>query len=56
MISDYYKTPEQEYTVRCQVREGASTLIELNLTVPEESNAKAICGSWSKKARKFMLI
>ena len=53
VISDYYKTPEQEYTVRCQVREGASTLIELNLTVPEESNAKAICGSWSKKSQEI---
>ncbi|MCH1984204.1 DUF4364 family protein [Ruminococcus sp. OA3] len=53
VLSDYYKTPEQEYTVRCQVREGTSTLIELNLTVPEESNAKAICGSWSKKSQEI---
>ncbi len=53
VLADYYKTPEQDYTVRCQVREGSSTLIELNLTVPEESNAKAICGSWSKKSQEI---
>ena len=32
-----------------RVREGASTLIELNLTVPEESTQKLYPGSWSKK-------
>lgn len=54
-LSDYDRTPEGEYGVRCRVREGNSTLIELNLTVPTEDIAKSICKNWSKKCQSLYM-
>lgn len=48
-LADYYKTPSQEYTVRCRVKEGDHDLIDLSFTVPTEEAAKAICNNWPKK-------
>lgn len=47
--ADYYRTPQQEYTVHCQVREKNSTLVNLELTVPTEEMAQVICRNWPKK-------
>lgn len=44
--SDYYKSTSKDYIVHCQVKEGASTLIELNLSVPFEDQADSMCGKW----------
>lgn len=54
-LSDYDRTPEGEYGVRCRVREGNSTLIELNLTVPTEDIAKTICKNWPKKCQPLYM-
>ena len=48
--ADYYRTPEQEYLVRCQVMEKKTPLITLELTVPTEEIARTFCGNWSKKS------
>lgn len=47
--AEYYRTPEQEYVVRCQVLEKKSELINLELTVPTEEMAKHFCLNWGKK-------
>lgn len=47
VIADYYKSTNQDYVVSCKVREGKSTLIELNLSVPDEHEAQVICNKWS---------
>ena len=49
VIADYYKSTNQDYIVTCQVREGKSTLIELNLSVPDEKEAETICSKWAKE-------
>ena len=46
-IADYYKSTNQDYIVHCQVKEGKSTLIELNdaqlaLTQAKLSESQAI--------------
>ena len=48
--ADYYRPPEQEYLVRCQVMEKKTPLITLELTVPTEEIARTFCGNWSKKS------
>lgn len=48
-LADYHRTPSQEYTVRCRVKEGDHDLIDLSFTVPTEEAAKAICNNWPKK-------
>lgn len=49
--SDYEKTADGDYHVRCLVREGSSTLIELNFNVPTEDAAKAVCRNWPKECQ-----
>lgn len=52
VICDYFKTTNQEYDVRCQVKEKNATLIDLTLTVPAEDQAAAICNNWPKKSQQ----
>lgn len=51
--SDYYRNTNGEYTVHCQVKEGESTLIELNLSVPLESQADAMCSKWKDSSQEI---
>lgn len=50
-LSDYDRTPSGEYSVRCRVREGNTTVIELNFTVPTEEAAKNVCQNWPKECQ-----
>ncbi len=54
-ISDYDRTMDGEYSVRCRVREGNSILIELNFTVPTEDAAKSVCKNWPKKSQALYM-
>ena len=49
--SDYFEVKKGEYLVRLKVKEKASTVIELNLTVPTEDDATKICSNWSSKSQ-----
>ena len=51
--AEYYRTPEQEYVVQCQVKEKKTILINLELTVPTEEIAKSFCSHWSKKNQEI---
>lgn len=45
-IADYYKSVNKDYIVHCQVKEGSSILIELNISVPTEEHAERMCLNW----------
>lgn len=45
-IADYYQSVNKDYIVHCQVKEGASILIELNISVPTEEHAEQMCLNW----------
>ena len=47
VTSEYYKAGSQDYIVHCEVREGRSTLIELNISVPDKEQAEDMCSRWS---------
>ena len=49
IVADYYKTPNQDYAVRCQFKERGSNLIDLTLTVKTKEQAEAICNNWKKQ-------
>ena len=49
IIADYYKTPNQDYAVRCQFRVDDTNLIDLTLTVKNKEQAEAICNNWKKQ-------
>lgn len=44
--SDYYRSTDGNYIVHCQVKEGETKLIELNVSVPLEEQAEAMCAKW----------
>lgn len=52
-IADYYKSTNQDYIVHCQVKEGSSTLIELNISVPTRENAAAMCNNWKDSSQEI---
>lgn len=53
LVAEYYRTPESEYQVHCQVREKKTTLINLELTVPTEEMAQSFCDHWAKKSQEI---
>lgn len=53
VVADYYRNTAGEIAVRCRVKEKYSDLIDMTITVPEESQAKAICRQWQKKCQNI---
>ena len=51
VTSDYYKEGNKNYVVHCEVREGRTSLISLDLSVPDEHEAEIMCDNWSKKCQ-----
>ena len=51
--AEYYRTPDQEYVVQCEVVERKAPLINLEITVPTEEMAKTFCSHWSKKSQEI---
>lgn len=51
--ADYYKGTNQDYVVHCEVREGKSILIRLELSVPDKEQAEAMCGKWRGKSQEL---
>ncbi len=49
VLADYYRTPNRDYAVRCQLRGREADVIDLTLTVKSREQAEAICGNWKKK-------
>ena len=49
VIADYYKTTNQNYAVRCQVRSENTSLIDLTISVKSKDQAEAICANWRKQ-------
>lgn len=47
VTSEFYKTTNQDYIVHCEVREGKSSLIELNIAVPDKDQAEEMCDRWN---------
>lgn len=52
-IADYYKSTNQDYIVHCEVREGKTTLIELNLSVPDKDQAEQMCARWKGSSQEI---
>ncbi len=46
VLSDYYKTTNQNYAVHCQVRTETGAAVDLTLTVPTKEQAEAACSRW----------
>ena len=52
-IADYYKSTTSDYIVHCQVKEGRSTLIEINVSVPTKEEASSMCAKWKDASQEI---
>lgn len=53
IVSDYYKTTNNDYAVECKVREKNSDLVSITLTVPTKDQANAICSNWKSESQEI---
>ena len=54
--SDYYRNSNMEYSVRCQVIEHDTPLIDLTLSVPTQAEAETIANNWAKKNQEVYAL
>ncbi len=54
--ADYYKNTSKEWSVRCQITEQDSPLIDLTLTVPTESEAINVVNNWNRKNQELYAL
>ena len=52
-LSDYYRSTNGDYIVHCIVKEGETNLIELNIAVPLEEQADAMCSKWREGSQEI---
>lgn len=53
VISDYYKSTNQDYIVHCEVREGKSLLVGIDVSVPDKEQAEIMCGHWKDRSQEI---
>lgn len=53
MVSDFYKSTNQDYIVHCEVREGKNPLISFDLSVPDKEQAELMCSNWENKSQEI---
>ena len=52
-IHNFYKSTNQDYIVHCEVREGKSALISLDVSVPDKDQAEIMCGHWKERSQEI---
>lgn len=53
LVSDFYKSTNQDYIVHCEVREGKTSLINLDISVPDREQAESMCNHWKDKSQEI---
>lgn len=51
--ADFYKATTNDYIVHCTIKEGKSTLIELNVAVPYPADASRMCANWESESQNI---
>lgn len=46
ILADYYKTTNQGYAARCQIKDKETPLIDLTIRAGSKEQAEAICQNW----------
>lgn len=54
-IADYTVTDDGGYAVRCRVKEGKDTLIDLTINVSTEEEAERVCSHWPDKSQEIYM-
>ncbi|MBQ1422909.1 MAG: DUF4364 family protein [Lachnospiraceae bacterium] len=51
--ADYFRSGSGGYTVHCAAREGRSTLLAIDISVPDEQIAADMCANWTAKSQEL---
>lgn len=52
ILADYYKTTNQGYAARCQIKEKETPLIDLTIKAGNKEQAEAICQNWQRQSEE----
>ena len=53
LISEFYKSTNQDYIVHCEVREGKAVLVNLDISVPDKEQAEIMCNHWKDRSQEI---
>lgn len=53
IVSDFYKSTNQDYIAHFSVREGKNTLIDLSISVPSKDQAESMCEKWKESSQEI---
>lgn len=53
LISDFYKSTNQDYIVHCEVREGKAVIVNLDISVPDKEQAEIMCNHWKDRSQEI---
>lgn len=53
IVSEYYKTTQGDYAVHCCIKENGSSLIDLTVSVPDETTADFMCSKWKDSSQSI---
>ena len=53
LISDFYKSTNQDYIVHCEVRGGKAVLVNLDISVPDKEQAEIMCNHWKDRSQEI---
>lgn len=53
LVSDFCKSTNQDYVVHCEVREGKTVLIGLDVSVPDKEQAEIMCSHWKERSQEI---
>ena len=53
LISDFYKSTNQDYIVHCEVLEGKAVLVNLDISVPDKEQAEIMCNHWKDRSQEI---
>lgn len=53
LISDFYKSTNQDYIVHCEVREGKAVLVNLDISIPDKEQAEIMCNHWKDRSQEI---
>ncbi|MCR4628503.1 MAG: DUF4364 family protein [Clostridium sp.] len=52
-VSEFYRADTRDYMVHCEIREGKSHLINLDIAVPDEEQAGKMSNHWKKRSQEI---
>ena len=53
LVSDFYKSTNQDYIVHCEVREGKTVLLNVSVSVPDKDQAEIMCNHWRDRSQEI---